>query len=411
MAEPVLSRFLRLVAFDTQSSESSGAHPSTPGQKLLADKLAGELAALGVSCRVTDQAYLYASIPATKGLEHLPALGLIAHLDTSPEVSGKDVRPSVVTWNGGEIPLGTSSLAVRPPDRMKGNRIVVTDGTTLLGADDKAGVAEILTAAELLLEENRPHGPLKIAFTPDEEIGEGTQFFDYAGFGAKFAYTLDGGTLGEFEYENFNAAKARVLVSGISAHPGGAKNRMFNAQLAAMEFHSLLPPAESPAHTAGREGFYHLCAMRGDVSSAELEYLLRTFDADDMERRKALLRSAAAFLNEKYARDTVRVEITDQYRNMREFIEKVPFLTEYAFKAMKRAGVEPHVSLIRGGTDGAHLSRNGLPCPNLCTGGYGAHSKTEFACVEEMEACVRILLDLIDVFREHGEAKPFSARS
>ena len=402
MSEPVLSRFLRLIAFDTQSSETSGLHPSTPGQKVLADALAAEFRAMGVSCRVTEQACLYAEIPATEGLENLPALGLIAHLDTSDAVSGKDVRASVVTWEGGDIPLGKSGLTVRPPDRMKGMRIVVTDGTTLLGADDKAGIAEICTFCERILEEKRPHGPLKIAFTPDEEIGEGTLFFDYAGFGAKFAYTLDGGAIGGIEYENFHAAKAKVCVSGLSAHPGGAKGRMFNAQTAAMEFHSLLPPAEVPEHTSGREGFYHLCAMKGDVSYAELDYLLRTFDSDDMENRKNLLLSAASFLNKKYKREAFRVEIADQYRNMREFIEKVPFLTEYAFEAMKRAGVTPFTSLIRGGTDGAKLSRNGLPCPNLCTGGYGAHSRTEFACVEEMESCVQILLNLADVFREHA---------
>ena len=402
MAESVLSRFLRLVSFDTQSSETSGLHPSTPGQKILADALAGEFRAMGVSCRVTPQSCLYAEIPATPELEKLPALGLIAHLDTSCAVSGKDVRPAVVTWNGGDIPLGESGLSVRPPDRMKGMRIVVTDGTTLLGADDKAGIAEICTFCERILEEKRPHGPLKIAFTPDEEIGEGTLFFDQEAFGAKFAYTLDGGALGGIEYENFNAAKAKVLVSGISAHPGDAKNRMFNALTAAMEFHSLLPAAEVPEHTAGREGFCHLCSMKGDVSSAELEYLLRTFEAGDMEKRKNLLCSAASFLNKKYDREVFRVEIADQYRNMREYIEKVPFLVEYAFEAMKRVGVTPFASPIRGGTDGAELSRKGLPCPNLCTGGYGFHGKTEFACVEEMESCVRILLELADVFREHA---------
>ena len=402
MSESVLSRFLRLVSFDTQSSETSGLHPSTPGQKVLADALADEFRAMGVSCRVTDQAYLYAEIPATPGLEDLPALGLIAHLDTSCAAPGKSVRPSVITWRGGDIPLGKSGLTVRPPNRMEGMRIVVTDGTTLLGADDKAGVAEICTFCERILEEKRPHGPLKIAFTPDEEIGEGTLFFDYDAFGAKFAYTLDGGALGGIEFENFNAAKAKVFVSGVSAHPGDAKGRMFNALAAAMEFHSLLPGAEAPEHTSGREGFYHLCSMKGDVSSAEMEYLLRTFDPDDMERRKTMLISAAFFLDQKYDRHIFRVEITDQYRNMREYIEKVPFLTEYAFEAMKRAGVTPFTSPIRGGTDGAMLSRNGLPCPNLCTGGYGFHSKTEFACVEEMESCVQILLNLADVFREHA---------
>ena len=408
MAESVLSRFLRLVSFDTQSSETSGLHPSTPGQKVLADALAAEFRAMGVSCRVTAQAYLYAEIPATPGLETLPALGLIAHLDTSCAVSGRNVRPSVVTWNGGDIPLGEGGLTVRPPDRMKGMRIVIADGTTLLGADDKAGVAEICAFCEQLLEEKRPHGPLKIAFTPDEEIGEGTLFFDYAAFGAEFAYTLDGGAIGGIEYENFNAAKAKIVVSGISAHPGDAKGRMLNALTIAMEFHSLLPSAEVPEHTSGREGFYHLCSMKGDVSSAELEYLLRTFDPEDMENRKRMLLSAAGFLNKKYARDIVRVDISDQYRNMREYIEKVPFLTEYAFEAMRRAGVTPFTAPIRGGTDGAQLSRNGLPCPNLCTGGYGFHGKTEFACVEEMETCVRILLNLADIFREHaGSEKSF----
>lgn len=403
MAEPVLSRFLRLLSFDTQSSETSGFHPSTPGQKILADALAGEFRAMGISCRVTDQAYLYAEIPATPGLENLPALGLIAHLDTSCAASGKDVRPSVVTWKGGDIPLGESGLTVRPPDRMKGMRIVVTDGTSLLGADDKAGVAEICTFCERILEEERPHGPLKIAFTPDEEIGEGTLFFDQQAFGAKFAYTLDGGALGGIEYENFNAARAKVFVSGISAHPGDAKGKMFNAMTAAMEFHSLLPAAEVPEHTAGREGFYHLCAMKGDVASAELEYLLRTFDPEDMEKRKERLLAAASSLNKKYGRRVFRAEIADQYRNMREIIEaQAPFLTEYAFEAMKRAGVTPFTSPIRGGTDGAMLSWNGLPCPNLCTGGYNFHGKTEFACVEEMESCVRILLELADVVREHA---------
>ena len=331
-------------------------------------------------------------MPGTPGA---PAIGLIAHMDTSPDCSGRDIKPRIVEYTGGDIALNDTT-ALSPADfpilnRSVGKHLIVTDGTTLLGADDKAGIAEILTAVEELLAEGGAHASLRIGFTPDEEIGRGADRFDLAHFGADYAYTVDGGTLGELEYENFNAASAVVTVHGRNVHPGSAKRCMVNAQLIAMEFHGMLPVHDRPEATEGYEGFSHLCAMQGEVELATLEYIIRDHDRASFEARKALFKSAAAFLNAKYGAGTVEVALRDSYYNMREKIEPHMAIVEAAQQAMHDAGVTPRVVPIRGGTDGARLSYEGLPCPNLFTGGENYHGRFEYVPVEDMEAAVRTL--------------------
>lgn len=396
----ISSRFLEYVAFDTGSEESSAATPSTSKQFALAEFLKKELLDLGITdVTLTDKCYLYAKLPAAKGCEALPALGFIAHLDTSDAASGANIKPQIIDkWDGSPIPLGESGRVVTPPSHLKGNTIITTDGTTLLGADDKAGIAIIVSAAEELLEKQLPHGPLCICFTPDEEIGRGADFFDVPFFGAEYAYTVDGGAPELIEGENFNAASASVVFKGISTHPGSSKNVMRNALKVAMEFDSMLPPCEVPAHTADREGFYHLTSGEGGVSRAELHYIIRDHDAGLFEKRKATLLQIAEYLNSKYSKDTVTVTLKESYRNMAEVIEKYPFLIDKAKDAITAAGLTPLLSPIRGGTDGARLSFMGLPCPNLGYGGYGAHGETEFACVQGMESVVRIVLNIIASF-------------
>ena len=396
-------RFLRYVAYATTSDEDSADTPSTACQLLLADCLAKELKSLGLeNVRRDEFGRVYGSLPASPGCEDAVRIGFIAHMDTSSAVSGENIRPRRVLYKGGDIELGegiATSVSDFPYlENYIGQELIVTDGTTLLGADDKAGVAEIVTAMEYLLAHPEvKHGRISVAFTPDEEVGRGPEHFDFAGFGAEYAYTVDGGTLGELEYENFNAAAAKVIVHGTSIHPGAAKNKMKNAVLIAGEFMSLLPAAETPSHTEGYEGFYHAGSISGDETTTELRYILRDFDADGLEARKETLKRAAAFLNGEYGEGTVEVAIRDQYRNMKEKILPVMYVIERAEEAIRKAGVTPKTVPIRGGTDGAQLSFMGLPCPNLSTGGENFHGIHEFVSVPAMEKMVEVLVNIASV--------------
>ena len=398
---PPLDRFLRYVSFDTQSDATTGAHPSTPGQLVLAREVADELRALGArDVRVSDDGYAYATLPATPGREEEPALGFLAHLDTAPDAPGAGVRPRVVRYDGGFLPLGNSGRALDPAAdpslaRLAGRTLVVTDGTTLLGADDKAGVAILVAAAERLLAPDAPaHGAVRLAFTPDEEINEGTRGFDLDGFGATAAFTVDGGDPAALQCSNFNAAQAVFSVRGVPAHPGTAKGAMVNAIKVATEALAALPPDECPEKTEGREGFYHPDEISGTVASARLALLVRDHDAANFERRKEELRHIARDLDAKYGAGTVALELRDQYRNMEDALRGRPGLVRAALDAIRAAGLEPYLKPVRGGTDGAHLTERGLPCPNLGTGGRRAHAETEFLVVEEMEAAVQIVLRL-----------------
>ena len=397
--ESAKSRFLRYVTYYTTSDEFTGTSPSTERQKDLGRALMQELEALKLEdVHMDDCGNVLATLPASEGVD-APVIALIAHMDTAPDASGENVNPRLVRYEGGELKLNdTVSLteALCPGlESHVGEELIVTDGTTLLGADDKAGIAEILTAVEELLAEGGAHAPIRIGFTPDEEIGRGADRFDLAHFGADYAYTVDGGTLGELEYENFNAASAVVTVHGRNVHPGSAKRCMVNAQLIAMEFHGMLPVHDRPEATEGYEGFSHLCAMQGEVELATLEYIIRDHDRASFEARKALFESAAAFLNAKYGAGTVEVALRDSYYNMREKIEPKLFIVEAAEKAMREAGVLPSIVPIRGGTDGARLSYEGLPCPNLFTGGENYHGRFEYVPVEDMQAGVRVLKNLL----------------
>ena len=396
----VLERFLKYVSFDTQSDDRTGTHPSTAKQLALAAYLADELEHLGaVDIRLTDKGYVYAVLPPSEGCESVPAVGFIAHLDTSDAASGKEVKPQIIeNWDGSPIALGNSGILLEPAQKLKGHTLVTTDGTTLLGADDKAGVAIIMTAAEKLLSEAFPHGKICIGFTPDEEIGEGADFFDVAGFGAQYAYTVDAGDEALIENENFNAAGAEVIFNGLSVHPGYAKDMMINAVKVAMEFDAMLPADETPRGTSGREGFYHLMQSSGNVSTAELHYIIRDHDAGLFEMRKNKMLEIAGCLNRKYGENTVRVKLRDQYRNMLEIMEKYPFLVEIAEEAIRSVGLVPERSPIRGGTDGARLCFMGLPCPNIGYGGYNAHGEREYADVQGMENAVRIVLHIVEAF-------------
>lgn len=397
----VLDRFLKYVTFDTQSDEYSTTAPSTEKQKVLGQALAEELAALGLENAHMDEfGYVYGWLPATAGRESVPTLGFIAHMDTAPSAPGANVKPCVIHYEGGDVVLNPD-MVMRESEfsflgRMVGQDLVVTDGTTLLGADDKAGIAEIMTAvAHLAAHPELPHGRIAVAFTPDEEIGRGTDHFDVPGFGATAAYTVDGGTIGGIEYENFNAAAAAVTVHGFNIHPGSAKNKMRSAILMAIEFNSMLPPAMIPAHTEGFEGFFHLGHMAGDETTATLEYIVRDHDMAKFEEKKEMLRDIAAYLNKKYGAGTVELELRDQYFNMKKELARHMYLIDRANEAYRKIGVEPHSVAIRGGTDGAMLSYKGLPCPNLSTGGYNAHGPMEFASVQEMEQMVQVLLTLM----------------
>ena len=400
-------RLLNYVKIHTTSEESSETTPSSDWQFMLGNLLVEELREMGIKdVTIDDKCYIYAKLPATEGLEKAPVLGFIAHMDTAPDFSGENVQPQLIPdYDGENIVLGQSGLTLSPETfphlrKLKGCTLIVTDGTTLLGADDKAGVAEIMTLAEELLSSKLPHGPLCIGFTPDEEIGRGADYFDVDRFGADFAYTVDGGAENAIEYENFNAAGARVVIRGLSLHPGDSKNTMINASLVAMEFNAMLPAGDTPRHTEGYEGFYHLCAMEGDMSEATLSYIVRDHDAALFESRLYTLRHIEKLLNEKYGSGTVTLTITEQYRNMKEMIEPCMHLIDNAKQAVQSVGLQPVTVPIRGGTDGARLSYMGLPCPNLGTGGYGFHGPYEHITVEGMDHVVAILKEIVRLYAE-----------
>ena len=405
--ENLLDRFLRYVAVDTQSDENSESQPSTGKQLVLLEMLRDELRALGLEAELDQWGYVMATLPSN--LDHkAPAIGFIAHVDSSPDASGKDVKAQIIRdYDGGDIELkGVPGLALRVADfpelaGYKGQTIITTDGTTLLGADDKAGVAEIMNAVEYLLEHPEvKHPEVKIGFTPDEEIGRGVVKFDVARFGADYAYTMDGGAIGELEFENFNAAAATVKIQGRNIHPGYAKGKMKNAMLIGMEFNSLLPVEQRPEYTEGYEGFYHLIGFKGSVEQAELSYILRDHDLGLYEKRKETMLRCAEFINAKWGEGTASVELRHQYYNMRKEVEPHYHIIEKAVKAMKMNGIKPKIQPIRGGTDGANLSFMGLPCPNIFAGGHNFHGKMEFVPLESMEAASRVILGILEQFAQ-----------
>ena len=405
--ENLLDRFLRYVAVDTQSDENSESQPSTGKQLVLLEMLRDELRALGLEAELDQWGYVMATLPSN--LDHkAPAIGFIAHVDSSPDASGKDVKAQIIRdYDGGDIELkGVPGLALRVADfpelaGYKGQTIITTDGTTLLGADDKAGVAEIMNAVEYLVEHPEvKHPEVKIGFTPDEEIGRGVVKFDVARFGADYAYTMDGGAIGELEFENFNAAAATVKIQGRNIHPGYAKGKMKNAMLIGMEFNSLLPVEQRPEYTEGYEGFYHLIGFKGSVEQAELSYILRDHDLGLYEKRKETMLRCAEFINAKWGEGTASVELRHQYYNMRKEVEPHYDIIEKAVKAMEMNGIKPKIQPIRGGTDGANLSFMGLPCPNIFAGGHNFHGKMEFVPLESMEAASRVILGILEQFAQ-----------
>ena len=398
-------RFLNYVVVNTRSDDTSATYPSSACQFDLAKLLVEEMRAMGIADARSDEfAYVYGTIPATPGYEDKPALGLIAHMDTSPECSGENVKPILhENYNGEDVTLadGTVLSVAKFPflPNLKGETLITTDGTTLLGADDKAGIAEIMACVERIITENIPHGKLCICFTPDEEIGRGTDKFDIPGFGADFAYTVDGGDVGNLEYENFNADAAHVDIKGFLVHPGTSKNKMRNAINIAMEFHAALPVMDRPEHTQGREGFFHLLNIGGGVTDAHMDYIIRDFDRPKQEHRKDTLRHIADCLNDKYGAGTVTLTIREQYRNMIEkLIPEHEHLLENARKAIRMAGLEPNEVPFRGGTDGAMLSWKGLPCPNLGTGGFNFHGTGECITAERMDKATEILLNVVEIY-------------
>ena len=398
-------RLLKYVQIHTTSSEETGATPSTPGQWDLARVLVDELKELGLeNPSVNEHCIVTAWLPASPGCEGAPALGLLAHMDTAPAFSGEGVKPILHEhYDGGDIALPQGGRVIKAADfpflaGLKGKTLITADGSTLLGADDKAGGAEIMTLCQRVIDENLPHGRLCIAFTPDEEIGEGPDHFDVAAFGAQYAYTVDGSAAGSIEYENFNAASAKVDITGVSVHPGTAKDVMENALLIAQELNSLLPPEAVPARTEGYEGFFHLDALTGTTAFAHMEYIVRDHDREKFEAKKTLLERSAAQV--QAAHPTARVELTlkDSYYNMKEKLTDCMHLVDNARRAAELAGLTPAVEPIRGGTDGARLSYMGLPCPNLGTGGYNFHGPLELACVEEMDAVVEVLRHIVELY-------------
>lgn len=399
-------RLLQYVKVHTTSDPNSETHPSTARQFDLARQLVEELKSLGLQdAHVDEHCYVYATLPATPGQEAAPALGFIAHVDTADDASGENVQPQVhPNYDGGPVILPATGAVLDPATfpflkEMQGQTLITTDGSTLLGADDKAGIAEIMTMLERVQQEGRAHGKLCIGFTPDEEIGEGASLFDVAHFGAAYAYTVDGDDVGEISYENFNAAAAVVTVHGFSVHPGSAKNAMRNAQNIAIEFHQALPAFSRPEHTEGREGFFHLTSMQGDVTLARLGYIVRDHDAARFAARKAQMQHIADCLNQRYGAGTVELDLQDSYYNMEEKIRPHFHLVENARKAIRAAGLEPIETPVRGGTDGATLSYMGLPCPNLGTGGFNFHGPCECITAEKMDQSVEILLNLVDLYK------------
>lgn len=401
-------RFLKYVTIYTTSDEESTTHPSTARQFDLAHLLVAQLKELGVAdAAVDDKCYVYGTLPATPGYEEKPALGFVSHMDTAPAAPGENVKPQVFeNYDGGDVLFagtGEYMTVEKFPElaNWKGQTLITADGTTLLGADDKAGIAEIMTAVERIQKENIPHGKICIGFTPDEEVGQGADFFDVDRFGAQFAYTVDGGDVGELEYQNFNAADTVVTVHGFSVHPGSAKDLMKNAQTIAMEFAAALPAEEVPEHTEGFEGFFHLYQMSGDVTTAKLHYIIRDHDGEKFAARKALMEEITARLNAEHGAGTVVLELKDSYYNMEEKVKPHFHLIENAEKAIRKAGLEAHIVPIRGGTDGARLSFMGLPCPNLGTGGFNFHGPCEYITAEKMDKSVEIILNIIAIYAEN----------
>lgn len=405
--EKILDRFLRYVSVDTQSDENSESQPSSAKQLDLLRMLRDELTAMGVEATLDEYGYVMATVPSNID-KKVPAVGFIAHVDTSPDASGANVRPQIIeNYDGGDIALkGAPGLFLKPaefPELLahKGETIITTDGTTLLGADDKAGVAEIMNAVQYMVEHPEfKHGEIKIGFTPDEEIGRGVVKFDVKRFGADYAYTMDGGEVGELEFENFNAASAKVHVQGRNVHPGYAKGKMKNAILIGMELNSLLPVQQRPEFTEGYEGFFHIVSFKGSVEEADFGYIIRDHDRAKFEEKKEVIRKCAAFINEKYGEGTVTLEVKDQYYNMRQQVEPYYFIVEKAVKAMEMEGIEARIQPIRGGTDGANLSFKGLPCPNIFAGGLNFHGKMEFAPLESIEKASKVVLNIIGLFAE-----------
>ena len=405
--EKILDRFLRYVAVDTQSNEESESQPSTEKQWNLLRMLCAELNAMGVEATLDEFGYVMGSIPSNVDKE-VPAIGFIAHVDTAPDASGADVKPQIIPdYDGGEIPLkGVPGLALKPSEfpellHFVGQTIITTDGTTLLGADDKAGVAEIMDAVQYIMAHPEfKHGPIKIGFTPDEEIGRGVVKFDVARFGADYAYTMDGGEIGELEFENFNAASAKIHIQGRNVHPGSAKGKMKNAILIGQELGALLPVDQRPEYTEGYEGFFHLISFKGTVEEADFAYIIRDHDRAKFEAKKALISECVAFINAKYGAGTAVLVLRDQYFNMREQVEPHYFVVEKAMKAMEMAGVKPKIQPIRGGTDGANLSFKGLPCPNIFAGGLNFHGRLEYVPLESMEAASKVILNIVTLFAE-----------
>ena len=405
----VVDRFLNYVSFDTQSDETSDTTPSTDKQMLLAKALKEEAETMGLTdISLDEHAYLMATLPANTN-EKIPTIGFIAHLDTSPDMSGANVKPRIVEkYNGKDIVLNAEENIILSPTMFPellqhiGEDIIVTDGTTLLGADDKAGIAEIMTAIQYLIDHPEiKHGKIRIAFNPDEEIGRGASKFDVEKFACDWAYTLDGGEVGELEYENFNAASAKITVKGLNVHPGYAKNKMINASLIAMQFAGMLPPHERPEHTAGYEGFFHLTGMNGTVEEATLSYIIRDHDAKRFEQRLKRLQDTTGYLNKVYPEGTVRLEIKQQYRNMREIVEPQKHIIELVERAMRETGIMPIVRPIRGGTDGAQLSYKGLPCPNIFAGGLNFHGRYEWIPVQSMEKAVQVIVKIVELGKNY----------
>ncbi len=399
----IKDRFLKYVSFWTTSEDGKDVIPSTGRQFLLADELAAELKDLGLEKVIRDEhCYVYGLLPATEGFENMKAMGFIAHMDTAPSFSGRDIKPQIIPgYDGQDVVLPGTGDVIRVSDfphlsSLKGRTLITTDGTTLLGADDKAGIAAIITLAEEIIEENIPHGDIWIGFTPDEEVGAGADLFDLDYFKADYAYTVDGDYEGEVAYENFNASSAHFTVKGVNVHPGSAKNIMVNAAAIACEIQGMLPEQETPEHTEGREGFYHLEDMRGDVNEAHLEYIVRDHDGELFEKRQQVLCDIEAKMNEKYGAGTVSLSLKESYRNMLEVLKKNFFVVEKAKESIAAAGMEPVSLPIRGGTDGGRLSFMGLPCPNLGTGGYAFHGPKEHVTVEGMEAVVKVMKGIVE---------------
>lgn len=408
MKEEIIERFTKYVQVNTQSDPNSDTCPSTPGQFELGKMLVEELKAIGMEEVTMDEnGYVMATLPANTEKE-VPTIGFLAHMDTATEFTGANVKPQIVeNYDGGDIILNKAlHIVLSPKDfpelsNYKGHTLITTDGTTLLGADNKAGIAEIMTAMSYLIQHPEiKHGKVRVAFTPDEEIGRGPHKFDVAKFGAKFAYTVDGGPLGELEYESFNAAEAKITIKGKNVHPGTAKGKMINSMKIAMEFHRQLPANEAPEHTEGYEGFYHLLSFQGNVEETTLYYIIRDFDRQQFEARKAKMQEIAANLQKTYGKERIVIEIKDQYYNMREKIEPVREIVDIAYEAMKNLNIEPKISPIRGGTDGSQLSYMGLPTPNIFTGGENFHGRYEYISVDNMIKATNVIIEIIKLFEQ-----------